>query len=315
MPRTPSRPPSHGVRALMAIALVTIVLVAAALLLAPEKEISTVRVAVTSHPLLDIVRSVAGPTLATSSLLPPGQDPHSFEPSPSTVAMLSTVDVVYAIGHGFDDWADIAIRETDAVKVVVDANIALRDASTPIHDEDAEEHAEEEDGHGPVDPHYWLDGRNAIQIAKTVAADLSQRFPGEAARIDENLSLTIARIARADDEARALLADIPSRSVVTLHDAWYYFAEAYDLDIVGSFEPTAAREPSPQYLAALEDAVRASGTSTLYTEIGGTTSAVRSFAADNGLDVAELDPLEGATIEPYDVILLRNAQTIRDHQR
>lgn len=286
----------------------------AVLLLAPRHAVSNASVAVTSYPLLDIVRSVTGPSIEVGLVMPAGANPHSFEPTPSTIAMLTDARAVYAIGHGFDDWIDPVLRETGATKVVVDAGIALRRPAENVHDPlDAADDEHEEEG--SVDPHYWLDARNASAIAATVAADLSLRFPEKKEMFASNLAVAQARFADTDRAVRETLASLTNRKVVTLHDAWYYFAEAYDIQVVGSFEPTAAREPSPRYLTTLEDAIRTSGARTLYTEPGVATAAIRAFAADNGLDIVELDPLEGATDGDYHDILLHNAKTISAHQR
>jgi len=284
-----------------------------ALLLAPRQAASNASVAVTSYPLLDIVRSVAGPSIEVGLVMPAGANPHSFEPTPSTIAMLAGANAVYAIGHGFDDWIDPVLRETGTKKIVVDDGIALR---SPVeHISDPLDATGDDHDDLDVDPHYWLDAKNAAAIAAAVAADLSGRFPEKKEEFAANLVAAQARFVDTDRMVRETLSTLTNRKVVTLHDAWYYFAEAYGIEIVGSFEPTAAREPSPQYLAALEDAIRASGARTLYTEPGVATAAIQAFAADNGLAIVELDPIEGATDGNYHDILLHNAKTIRDHQR
>lgn len=296
-------------RLLVAIS-VTTACVVAVIILSPKRTSSGAMVAVTTHPLLDLVSSVAGNDIAVEAIMPPGSNPHSFEPSPSSIALLSNVRVIYAIGHGFDDWIDPILQESPAQKVVVDTNIRLRKTASTI----ADEQSGEEDEEGPIDPHYWLDARNAITIAKTVADDLTARFPDKADSIAENLTLTISRLESTDQEVRSLLAGMKFKKIVTLHDAWYYFAEAYGLEVIGSFEPSAAREPSPTYLSTLEDAVRASGTKTLYTESNTATASIKAFAEDNGMMIVELDPIEGATDGGYNEVMRRNAKTISNRQ-
>lgn len=303
-------------RSAAVITLLTVAAVAAAVTFAPRREApSGPSVAVTSFPLHDVVKSVAGPAITVNVIMPPGANAHTFEPTPAAVRALSGAAVVYAIGHGFDDWIDAMLADAYVQKITVDRNIALRE--TAEHAEEEEEGHEDagEEAHGPVDPHYWLVARNMAEVARTVAADLATRFPDRRAEFAANLAATEARLMSADAEISRILAELPRKDIVTLHDAWYYFAEAYGLTMVGSFEPSAAREPSPRYLADLEKAVRQAGVTVIYKEPGMPTSGLEAFAADNGLRIVALDTVEGTANEPYDVIMLRNAAIIKENQR
>jgi ABC-type Zn uptake system ZnuABC Zn-binding protein ZnuA len=297
--------------AIFIILLITVAAVAASFAIAPRRDAVTgPTVAVTSFPLRDVVASVAGPSIRVITILPPGANAHTFDPTPATARELSGASVVYAIGHGFDAWIDTLLADAYVPKIIVDQGIELRESA---------EHADEEDGdeeeHGPEDPHYWLVARNMAVVARTVAADLTTRFPDRIDEIAANLAVTEARLLAADAEITRLLADVPRKDIVTLHDAWYYFADAYGLTIIGSFEPSAAREPSPRYLAEMEKAVRRAGVSVVYKEPGLPTSGLETFAADNGLRIVALDTVEGAADEPYDVIMIRNATLIKENQR
>lgn len=299
--------------AIVLITLVAVAAVAASIALAPRRQThSGPSVAVTSFPLQDVVSSVAGPGIRVVTIMPPGANAHTFDPTPAAVRALTGASAIYAIGHGFDDWVDTLLADAYVQKIVVDRSITLRESTEHAGEEPA---AGEEDEHGAVDPHYWLVARNMIEVARTVAADLSTRFPDRRDEIAANLVATEARYAAADAEITRLLADAPRTDIVTLHDAWYYFAEAYGLTVVGSFEPSAAREPSPRYLAELEKAVRGAGVSVVYKEPGMPTAGLEAFAADNGLRIVALDTVEGASAEPYDVIMIRNATTIKENQR
>jgi zinc transport system substrate-binding protein len=260
-------------------------------------------VAVTAYPLYDITRRLADGVTDVQILLPPGANPHTFEPLPSTRRAVESAEAVYAIGHGFDDWSVPLLAGTSVDKVVIDRDIALRKT------QDADE-----PGDGS-DPHYWLTVPNARRIAVTIADDLQARFPDKAGRIRGNLATYDRELQDADARIRKIISGIRNRDLVTLHDAWYYFAEAYGLHIVGTFEPTAGREPTPQYLAELSEAVRRVGAETLYSEPFLPLNGLEQFLKDEGLTVTELDPLEGTSTASYAATLTRNAEIIRDHQQ
>ncbi len=262
-------------------------------------------VAATIYPIYDITRSIAGDALNVGLVLPAGASPHTFEPTPSLVRKLSDASVVYAIGHGFDDWVDSVIETVESEKFIVDGGVKLREA---------EEHEEEGGHHGEEDPHYWLSVTHAIVIASNIKTDLSSRYPEYEETFTINLADYSSKLVETDLEIRRVLGEIENRGLITLHDAWYYFAEEYDLDIVGTFEPTAGREPTPQYLADLIGAIEASQATTLYTEPQLGTDSLTSFLADYNLSLAELDPIGGQSNETYIEMMLQNAQTIANNQ-
>lgn len=98
-------------------------------------------------------------------VLLPGTSPHTFEPTPASVRALTGAEMLFAIGHGLDDWTARPARGAGVLQVVpVDAGIALRRAN--------------DGARGRVDPHCWLSASNAKVIARIEAAELARRAPG-----------------------------------------------------------------------------------------------------------------------------------------
>ncbi len=258
------------------------------------------KVAATIFPLYDIARHLTGEGIEVVLVTPPGANPHTFEPKPSLIRDLRGAVSLYAIGHGLDDWIDpVLAAEPSMKKIVVDRGISLLDST-------------EDEG---TDPHYWLDAQNGLLIAETIAADLTLSFPDRSEEIRRNLAAYEDALRAADTEIRKELEPLAKRDLVTLHDAWYYFAEAYGLHVIGSFEPSPGRQPSPQYIAALRNAIRLSGTKTVYTEPQISASGLQSFIQDNGLRLVELDPFGGiGNRQSYIAVLRYNAEFILHNQ-
>jgi ABC-type Zn uptake system ZnuABC Zn-binding protein ZnuA len=274
----------------------------AALLVVPGPAIGAdsgrVKVAATIFPLYDITRSVAGPVAEVVLVLPPGASPHTFEPTPASVRALSGAEVLFAIGHGVDDWAARLASGAGVPQVrAVDAGIALRHAN--------------EANRGRGDPHYWLSAPNGKVIARTVAAELARRAPRRDAEIGRSLAAYLARLDAADAQVRALLADLPTRKIATFHDAFGYFAEAYGLQVAAVFEPYAGIEPTPRFIVEFQRKIRASGVRVVFTEPQLSVEALRPIARDLGVALAVLDPLGGLPgRERYVDLLLFNARAV-----
>jgi zinc transport system substrate-binding protein len=281
-------------------------------------------VASTIQPVYDIVRSVAGDTIKTVLILPPGSSPHTFEPAPSQLNELKDAKIIFAIGHGLDQWiSELAtINDTDTLELSQGIKILEAEEDGHEHEEDGHEHEEdghehEEDGHehGPTDPHYWLDPGNIKIMADNVYRELARRWPDSADSFKANLSAYKAEIDKADNEAKGLLSLLENRNIITLHGAWRYFARSYNLNLTGSFEPSPGREPTPKYLADLYESVETAGIRVIYSEPQLATSGLESFLSDNDLNLAILDPLGGVPgRETLAELIVYNAQTISQNQ-
>jgi ABC-type Zn uptake system ZnuABC Zn-binding protein ZnuA len=260
-----------------------------------EARAERLKVAATIFPLYDIVRHVADPVADVVLILPPGASPHTFEPTPSGVRALEDARVLFVIGHGLDDWAGKLARGAGIMRLApVDAGIALR-----------------HEPRGGVDPHYWLSVPNAKAIARTVAAELTRLAPDRHGEIDRAFTAYLARLAATDVEVRRLLADLPTRRIATFHDAFGYFAEAYSLDVVATFEPYPGLEPSPRFVIEFQRNIRAAAVRVVFTEPQLSIGALRPIARDLGVTLAVLDPLGGLPgRESYIDLLLFDAHAV-----
>jgi len=253
-------------------------------------------VAGTIYPLYDMIRVVGGAHVEASVILPPGASPHLYEFSPKQLEKLRHVKVIFAIGHGLDDWATQVVNVAPEARVIiVDRGIDLRKFED-----------------GTTDPHYWLHLGNARRIVGTIANELSEIDPAHAA---DYRAAAKAYDQKLSDEERRLkeeLAPVRGMPILTFHDAWYYFADEFGLTIAGSFEPAAGEEPTPRYLAALQRAIARDHIRILFIEPQLSSGAVRSFAEDNHLGIAVLNPLEGVEGQSaYLDVMAYNASAIR----
>lgn len=254
----------------------------------------TVKVAATIFPVYDIARQVAGPVAEVVLVLPPGASPHTFEPTPAGVRALGGAQALFVVGYGLDAWASRLARGAGVSRLVrVDGGIALRRVG------------------GAVDPHYWLSAPNATAIAGVVAAELGRLAPDRHQEIQRSLAAYQARLDTADAEVRRLLADLPSRRIATVHEAFGYFADAYGLEVAAVFEPYPGLEPSPRFVVEFQKKVRASGIRVIFTEPQLSLDALRPIARDLGVTLAVLDPLGGLPgREGFVELLLFDARAI-----
>jgi len=285
---------------------------------APEQREVTgteTKIAATIPPLHSIASAIAGDTTEIELVLPSGASPHTFEPTASDLARLEGVNKVFAIGQGLDNWAAEIASSTGAETVTVEQGIELIPtaeehelAEELEHDEGADTH--EHEHHGEYNPHYWLSAENAKQIARNIAAELTALDPNNQKTYERNLANYLSELDQLDSAIRSTLSDLRKRDLVTFHDAWPYFAQAYDLTVVATFEPVPGKEPTPQYLKELQDTVTEYDIATIFTEPQLSTQSLQSFLDDMNVEVAVLDPLG---TNSYLEMMRFNAETIANN--
>jgi len=216
-------------------------------LLAPA--LAQVRVAATTPILADLVRQVGGNRVEVVAVVPPGTDPHTFEPTPSVAKALAQARVLFANGLGLEPFLPKLLGLLPKGAKVVRLGEGQPDLI--CGGEAHEGHAE----HGPCDPHLWLDPSYALRYAERIQQELSALDPAGKAHYQANLDRFRKEVGKRDGAFRA--CGLRGLKVVAQHDAFRYFARRYGLEVVGVLSQGGAQEVgSKSFLALLEKAKR-----------------------------------------------------------
>ncbi len=259
---------------------------------------------------------------------------HDYQLLAIDMRTLADADVLIINGGGMESFLDAVIAQFPDLQVIdSSAGITLL-ANDPLvedadeHDHDHEkEHAHEEGDdhahdeaneeahdhdHGEFNAHIWLDPVNAARMAQNMADGLKGRLADQTVLIEKNLQDYQQRLAALDEELHARLDTLPRRDIVTFHEAFPYFAQAYGLTVVAvlALEPDEAL--TPQMLTALVDKVRAANLPPLFTEPQYEDRAARAVAQETGAKVYELDPIVtgDGSLDAYETGMRRNAQAL-----
>ncbi|PIE34443.1 MAG: zinc ABC transporter substrate-binding protein [Ilumatobacter coccineus] len=216
---------------------------------------------ITSHTLCDI---------EVDSLIAPGSDPHSYEPSLRDRQRLEGAELVVANGaHLEDRYADL-LTTADELVILAD-HVSLRQISAD-HDHDG------------TDPHFWMDPTLVADLVMVIADHRDTSESCATAYRDELLAL--------DADIASMVATIPpdQRILVTNHDALGYFADRYGFDVVGTVIPslTTMAEPSAANLADLAETIEATGARAIFTEELGHDADATALGQRLGIPVIAL---------------------------
>jgi manganese/iron transport system substrate-binding protein len=220
-------------------------------------------VVATTTIVADVVKQVGGDRIELIALIPPGSDPHSFEPTPQDIAKVADADVVFANGAGLEEFLDVLIESAGATERVVHVSEGIDFIQIEsAHAEEEQEGEEEEHGHKHegVDPHTWTEPNNVIIWVDNIQKTLSELDGAHAAVYQENAQKYQQELKDLDAWIKEQVKTMPveDRLIVTDHKLFSYFARQYDFTQVGAIFPgySTLSSPSAKELAALEDAIR-----------------------------------------------------------
>lgn len=215
----------------------------------------------------DMIQRVGGDHVEAFSLVPPGSDIHTFQPTPRDVQRASRARVAIWNGLGLDE---VPERLVDSLGVDGLATVTLAEGIEPITGgAEAEQGDEDHDEHGVEgNPHLWLDPTLAMTYVERIRDALSQADPANSATYEANAGAFLAEIAELDAWAMQEVGTIPTerRKLVTFHDAFPYLARHFDLELVGVVVKSPGREPSAQEVAELVTRIKAEQIPTVFTE-------------------------------------------------
>ena len=280
----------------------------------------------TTSVFADLAQLTLGDNVTIETIIPAGVDVHTFEPSPADAQKLAGANLIVMNGLGLDEWALSLLEaagksEEDVLELAegIDESNAWVYLEGEEHDEEeGEEHSEEEGeehGHGGTDPHIWLDPKGAAIYVNRIAARVAAELPERAAAIESARDAGLAEIAALDEELRVGFAavDASARKIVTFHDAFGYFARAYEIEIVGVAVEAPGQEPSAKEIAALIDAIKAAGVTSVFSEAQFPSKVLDQVAAETGATVLEnlySDALGDAPANSYLGAMRANASAI-----
>ncbi|MDQ3226814.1 MAG: zinc ABC transporter substrate-binding protein, partial [Chloroflexota bacterium] len=179
----------------------------------------------------DLVRQVGGDAVRVTTLIGPGTDAHTYDPAPADLVLLSEADVVFENGLGFEPWLDgfYESAQPPGARVVVSEGITPRAAGEDHDTGDGGAAPDEGDERGQFDPHIWHDVANAVVIVSNIRDALVAADPAHTSEFAANAAAAITRLEALDASIREQVATLPEerRKLVTSHDTFGYFADAY----------------------------------------------------------------------------------------
>ncbi|WP_026261420.1 zinc ABC transporter substrate-binding protein ZnuA [Kiloniella laminariae] len=165
------------------------------------------------------------------------------------------------------------------------------------HSEEAHHHDEDHDhNHGKYDSHIWLSLDNAAVIVARVGEELARIDPAHAEIYAANVSKTQASLVVLKQDIAGKLAPVSTKPYLVFHDAYQYFEQTFDLNVVGAVTLNPERKPGAKRLSELRHLLEESGAVCVFREPQFQPAVVEVLSENLPVEIGELDPL-GASLE------------------
>ena len=210
------------------------------------------QIMVSLFPQYDIIRQIAQDKVDVELFLPAGSEPHSYEPSASTLMKIVEADLFVYSSDELEPWVKRLVEGNASEDLIVlDASngITLLEAD---HGHEGEDEDEEELA---FDPHYWLDPQNMMIMSESIRDALIEIDPENEAFYIENANSYIASLKELDSNWQDLFDRAQLNQIIYGgHFAFGYLSHRFGLEILSPYSGYAPdAEPSAQALAGLMD--------------------------------------------------------------
>lgn len=184
-------------------------------------------VVTTTGMIADVARNIAGDCVKVEALMGPGVDPHLYEARASDIYRLRNADAILYNGYSLEGQLGSVLSQLGKRKMTLAvAPESMADDQLLMADED--------EAYG-VDPHLWMDPGRWARIVPTVTRALQHVAPECSGAMEQRADAYRADLEALDQWVHDSTATIPERRrvLVTAHDAFGYYGNAYDLEVLG----------------------------------------------------------------------------------
>ncbi|MFB6364877.1 metal ABC transporter solute-binding protein, Zn/Mn family [Paenibacillus elgii] len=217
-----------------------------------------VKITATIGMIADIVRQVGGTHVEVTGLMKAGVDPHLYKASQGDLKKLDQAEIIFYNGLHLEGKMTNVFEKMEKSKPTVAVTKNIPESKLRGM----------EDGTGAHDPHVWFDVKHWISATETVRDELSKHDADNAADYKKNAEAYIKQLEELHQFAKEQIASIPEkqRVLVTAHDAFGYFGDAYGIKVMGLQGISTASEYGSKDVSDLRDFLVANKIKAVFVE-------------------------------------------------
>lgn len=244
-----------------------------------EKPVVTVSIL----PQKYFLEKLCGDALNIQVMIPPGESPATYDPSPRQMVALNESDIYFLTGQ--------LVFENSWIREIIPQYEGTEFWDTSIGIEHIKAETSHGDHvHGTVDPHIWMSPENAGIMCQNMAKKLQKTYPDLSNLLDKNLKDLLDELESLDSMISNELAGISQRKFIIYHPALTYFARDYELTQI-SIEQD-GKEPSSRYMKEVIDKAREYNIRVIFIQRQFNQQEANTVKNEIKGQVVVIDPLE-----------------------
>ncbi|MDC0201536.1 zinc ABC transporter substrate-binding protein [Verrucomicrobia bacterium] len=242
-------------------------------------------VVTTTTMITDMVKQIAGDKVQLTGLMGPGVDPHLYEPIPSDGIALSEADLIFYNGLFLEGQMTSNLKSQGGI-----------DFGSTL----SEDQIKGQKSH--PDPHIWGNAEIWANCVPLVVKELSAVDPPNSSHYKERGDQLIKELRDLHQWSRSRVDSLPedSRILITSHDAFEYFGEAYGFEVVALQGISTVTEAGIAERVKLVDFIKKNRIKSIFVESSVSPEAIKSIAEDSGATIGG-ELFSDAMGEPGDI--------------
>lgn len=244
---------------------------------------SALPLSTTIAPAASMIASIGDSLVSVTTLLPQGNNPENYEPTPQAMQALASSRAYFYMGDlGFErSWIE-RIQSTQP-----QLQLIRLDRGLPGHS-----HNHTTVSEGEVhDPHYWTSLRGLRGMSKEIYTSLARLDSTHSAHYAQRYGLMEQRLSQLEGKLKELLTDLPSRAFVIYHPSLSEFADEWGLEQLVVEED--GKDPTPQHIEHIIRRAQESGVRVAFIQQEFDSKLIKSIASELGAKTVTINPLDG----------------------
>lgn len=276
-----------------------------------SQQTESVQIAATTLPVYEFTSRLCENTPLTVTRLVTEEVSclHDYSLNVRQVKAAEAAEVIVISGAGLEEFMEDLLLDTNTIDASERIELICPEEG---HDHGHEEEPNEDhEGHShDKDPHIWLSPVHAITMVQNICMGLVQQYPEYTETFRENLKILEKELVSLCVYGEETLSDLSCRDLITFHDGFAYFADAFDLHILEAVEEESGSEASAKELIHLIEEVEHHELPAIFTEKSGSVSAAGILARETGCSPFALDMAMAG--DSYFDAMYHNIDTIRE---
>ena len=231
------------------------------------------------------VRQIGKELVDVHAMVPPGADPHTYEPKPRQMVSLATAKLYFAIGIEFETARLDKILSTNTQIRVVRTDEGIQKISMT----EGTRHSKDQHDRSGLDPHIWLSPPLVMMQARTILNALQEVDPANRSNYEANYKTFMAELVYLDADLKKIFADRQGLRFMVFHPSWGYFARSYGLVQVPI--EIEGKSPKPAQLTDLIEYARENNIKIVFVQPQFSSKSAELIAREIGGEVAFVDAL------------------------